>query len=427
MFRRIRNFILKLPFSGIDSSLSSHDARFIQILNTLSLVFIIFTLPYLWIYLIFETGVHLAAELGILWNVLCYSGVILLNSRRKYFYAKMLFSFTGILQLGMMNVFEGRDSRIDLFFFGTMIAPFFIFNRNEKKYIFITVIIILTEYFIINHSGMITPWILFTPESVRMLNILNEAVVFAVIILEGVYFYKSLLLAEEKAETEQKKSDSLLLNILPEEVASELKLNGKTVPRHIPNAVIVFTDFAGFTLLSEKMSAEELIMELDFCFTEFDSIIKKYKLEKLKTIGDAYMFAGGLLHTGTDFSFRCVSASLEIRDFILNRKNEMSSLGKSYWDIRIGIHKGPVAAGVIGKSKFSFDVWGDTVNTASRLESSGVPGKVNISESVKTDVSELFNLEYRGEIYAKSKGNLPMYFAEQFEKISLQSDGGMIQ
>nr|HNI26531.1 adenylate/guanylate cyclase domain-containing protein [Leptospiraceae bacterium] len=280
---------------------------------------------------------------------------------------------------------------------------------------------ILSEYFIINHSGKVSPWIAFSPENARKLNILNEAVVFAVIILEGVYFYKSLLLAEEKAETEQKKSDSLLLNILPEDIASELKRNGRTVPRHIPNAVIVFTDFAGFTVLSEKMSAEDLILELDFCFSEFDVIIKKYNLEKLKTIGDAYMFAGGLLHSGTDFSFRCVSASLEIRDFILNRKREMSVKGQPYWDIRIGIHKGPVAAGVIGRSKFSFDVWGDTVNTASRLESSGVPGKVNISESVKTDVSGQFNLEYRGEIHAKSKGALPMYFAEPAKKNSLQT------
>lgn len=413
--------VVGLAFSGIDDSLNSHNARFIQILNTLSLVFILFTLPYLWVYLVFEAGVNYAAELGVLWHVFCYSGVIFLNSRRKYFSAKMLFSFTGILQLGMMNVFAGNATGIDLFYFGTMIAPFFIFNRNEKKYIFITVIIILSEYFIINHSGKVNPWIAFSPENARKLNILNEAVVFAVIILEGVYFYKSLLLAEEKAETEQKKSDSLLLNILPEDIASELKRNGRTVPRHIPNAVIVFTDFAGFTVLSEKMSAEELILELDFCFSEFDVIIKKYNLEKLKTIGDAYMFAGGLLHSGTDFSFRCVSASLEIRDFILKRKREMSVKGQSYWDIRIGIHKGPVAAGVIGRSKFSFDVWGDTVNTASRLESSGVPGKVNISESVKTDVSGQFDLEYRGEIHAKSKGALPMYFAEPAKKNSLQS------
>ncbi|HNJ00009.1 MAG TPA: hypothetical protein PL169_28370, partial [Leptospiraceae bacterium] len=183
-----------LAFSGIDDSLNSHNARFIQILNTLSLVFILFTLPYLWVYLVFEAGVNYAAELGVLWHVFCYSGVIFLNSRRRYFPAKMLFSFTGILQLGMMNVFAGKATGIHLFFFGTMIAPFFIFNRNEKKYIFITVIIILSEYFIINHSGKVSPWIAFSPENARKLNILNEAVVFAVIILEGVYFYKSLLL-----------------------------------------------------------------------------------------------------------------------------------------------------------------------------------------------------------------------------------------
>jgi class 3 adenylate cyclase len=206
---------------------------------------------------------------------------------------------------------------------------------------------------------------------------------------------------------EKEKSEKLILNILPSRIATELKENGKVKPR-IYTASILFTDFHGFTKLSENLSPKELISELDTCFRFFDTLMDKYKLEKLKTIGDSFMCAGGIPDESVEHPFEIIKASLEMRDFIFER----NLTEKNKLEIRIGIHIGKVIAGVIGDKKFTYDVWGDTVNTASRMESSGEIGKVNISEELYKIIKDEFDCMYRGEILAKNKGNLKMYFVE---------------
>ncbi|MEO8412678.1 MAG: adenylate/guanylate cyclase domain-containing protein [Ginsengibacter sp.] len=212
--------------------------------------------------------------------------------------------------------------------------------------------------------------------------------------------------------------ESLLLNILPAEVAKELQVKGYAEPKYYESVAVLFTDFKGFTLIADKMSPQELLEELNVCFLGFDAITEKYNLEKIKTIGDSYMCAGGIPTLHEQHVESIVHASLEIRDFILDFNQKRKEAGSQPWDMRIGIHVGPVVAGVVGKKKYVYDIWGSTVNIASRMESNGLPGQVNISSAVYELVKDKFHCSYRGKIQAKNIGEIDMYFVSDDTKVS---------
>jgi class 3 adenylate cyclase len=219
----------------------------------------------------------------------------------------------------------------------------------------------------------------------------------------------ALIEANDEIESQKAKSDQLLRNILPDEVANELKINGKATARNYKKASVLFTDFQGFTARSATMSPEGVIDELNKCFSEFDRIIERYNLEKIKTIGDAYMCAGGLPIENDTNPVDAVRVGLAIQTYMNQYKNECIAKGEPYFECRLGIHTGEVVAGVVGTKKFAYDIWGDTVNTASRAESTGLVGKVNITESTYEFVKDIFRCEYRGEIEMKGKGKMKMY------------------
>lgn len=210
---------------------------------------------------------------------------------------------------------------------------------------------------------------------------------------------------------EKDKSDALLLNILPAQVATELKEQGASKPRNYDDITVVFTDFSGFTMISEQLSPAELVETLDKIFLEFDLISERHGLQRIKTIGDAYMCACGLPDPDDNHAENAVRAALEMRDYILKFNAELSA-DTPKWNIRIGVNSGPVVAGVVGIKKFAYDIWGDAVNVASRMESSGQVGKVNISGTTYELVKSLFSTEYRGKVSAKNKGDIDMYFVE---------------
>ncbi len=209
-------------------------------------------------------------------------------------------------------------------------------------------------------------------------------------------------------EKERERSETLLLSILPKETAQELKLSGKVKAQKFESVTVLFADFKGFTKYAEELSPEKLVERVDFYFSKFDTIIEKYGLEKIKTIGDAYMCAGGLPFPTDDHAFKMVCAAQEIISFVEVTKK--SSSADQWFDVRIGINTGPVIAGVVGTKKFAYDIWGDTVNIAARMESNSVAGKINVSENTYDLIKDSFQCAYRGEIEAKNKGTLRMYF-----------------
>jgi adenylate cyclase len=208
---------------------------------------------------------------------------------------------------------------------------------------------------------------------------------------------------------EKKRSDELLLNILPSEVAEELKDKGSADAKFFEQVTVLFTDFVGFTKVSEKLTPQELVNELDGCFKGFDGIMGKYGIEKIKTVGDAYLAVCGLPAPDSDHAEKVVLAALEIRDFMVERKKVY---GERTFDVRIGVHTGSVVAGIVGVKKFAYDIWGDTVNTAARMEQNSVAMHINISNKTYLLVKDKFHLTYRGEIQAKNKGELSMYFVD---------------
>ena len=205
---------------------------------------------------------------------------------------------------------------------------------------------------------------------------------------------------------EKEESDKLVSEILPQETADQMKHKGKAKWDKYERATVLFSDIQGFTKIAEEMNPEALIDELDHFFFHFDSVVEKYNIEKIKTIGDAYMAAGGIPHKNSTNPVEVVLAALEMLAYMKQLKSTRTDI----WDLRIGIHTGPVIAGVVGHKKVSYDIWGDTVNTASRMESSGMPGKINISSITYSMVKDFFICEYRGKLPVKYKGNIDMYF-----------------
>jgi ligand-binding sensor domain-containing protein/class 3 adenylate cyclase len=222
----------------------------------------------------------------------------------------------------------------------------------------------------------------------------------------------TMVIRKQKDEVE-----NLLLNILPAEVAEELKVKGSAEAQQFDEVTVLFTDFKGFTQLSEKMSPKELVFVINEYFSAFDHIMVKYGVEKIKTIGDAYMAVGGLPITTSTHATDVISAAIEIQQFMAEQKSRKEAQGELFFDIRIGIHTGPVVAGIVGVKKFAYDIWGDTVNTASRMESNGEVGKINISQTTYTLVKDKFNCVERGKIQVKGKGEVDMYFVDRLISI----------
>jgi class 3 adenylate cyclase len=218
-------------------------------------------------------------------------------------------------------------------------------------------------------------------------------------------FLRNYLLKKKDARiisAEKERSEALLLNILPSDVAQELKEKGYAEARLYNHVTVLFTDFINFTGISEKLGPKELVDEIHRNFTEFDRIIEKHGLEKIKTIGDAYMAVCGLPNEIEDHAERVLRAAKEICTFM---KSE-----SEVFEIRIGVHSGPVVAGIVGVKKFQFDIWGDTVNMAARMEQNSKAGKVNVSGATYHLAQGSFEFIYRGKIDTKGKGELDMYF-----------------
>ncbi len=233
-----------------------------------------------------------------------------------------------------------------------------------------------------------------------------------IVLIVGLLYrdYRNKIKTNKILDNQKAEIESLLLNILPAEVADELQKTGSATPKYYESVTVLFTDFKGFTVIAEKLSPQEVVAELNNSFRKFDEIMDKYGMEKIKTIGDAYMCAGGIPVSFEGHSVKMIRAAMEMRDFMKNLNDEKREQGLIGWEMRIGIHVGPVVAGVVGKNKFAYDIWGGTVNIASRMESNGDPKEINISSATYELVKDYFDCTYRGKIYAKNVGEIDMYF-----------------
>ena len=224
--------------------------------------------------------------------------------------------------------------------------------------------------------------------------------------------YKYVRRTNKIIQEERDRSKELLLNILPEETARELETNGHAQTRYYESVTVLFTDFKGFSTIAGKLSPQDLVAELNDYFGAFDEIVGQYNLEKIKTIGDAYMCAGGIPTPNDTNPMNAVQAALAMQEYMAKKNATRKEKGLDVWELRVGIHTGPIVAGVVGKRKYAYDIWGDTVNIASRMESNGEAGKVNISDSTYQRIKEHYQCLYRGKISAKNIGEVDMYFIE---------------
>jgi len=265
-------------------------------------------------------------------------------------------------------------------------------------------------------GSILSSWLEITPiltdQQIQFFFFINFTAVSSLIFMMFYYFVR-------QKQYFQQRTDELLLNILPKEIAAELKETGVTRAKDFDNVTVLFTDFENFTLIAEQMSAQELVNEIHYCYSAFDQIISVHGLEKIKTIGDSYMCVAGVPVDRETHAVDAVMAAMEIKAFVDREHQIRQAKGQMSFNIRIGLHSGPVVAGIVGLKKFAYDIWGDTVNIASRLESSGEPGKVNISGSTYELVKDRFACRYRGKIEAKHKGEIDMYFVEGIKTVDI--------
>ena len=250
--------------------------------------------------------------------------------------------------------------------------------------------------------------VLFGPEYIP-----NNIILMLVVInlcATGFFVFSMLILLMAETDLALNRADNLLLNLLPAESANELKLKGSIESKKYEQVTVLFTDFISFTSLSEFADPEQLVRSIDHYYRAFDDIISRYELEKIKTIGDSYMCAGGIPIPTQDHAINSILAAKDILAFVESDHGKEDDVLE--FKVRVGVHTGPVVAGIVGSKKWQYDIWGDTVNIASRMESNSASGKINISESTYNKVKNSFSCIYRGELEVKNRGKLKMYFVE---------------
>jgi class 3 adenylate cyclase len=378
-------------------------------------LFVLFANLFIWIGYAIEIMqyAHIYSLLNMIIHIICiviFSGTLIFFIKNKSQYYKLVYltiTYTVLINMIISQIF------FQSFFEQTGYGRFHFFSRNVFFAIsFIPVLGILNRKSHIISQGTLILWMItFELISSNDKFLIANASLYYITFISfcWIMYLMSDNIDRYVKEINQSniKINNLLLNILPADVAEELKDKGAAQAKLFDNVTVLFTDFVGFTQVSEKLSPKELVAEIHTYYTAFDKIMEKHGLEKIKTIGDSYLAICGLPLSNENHAKQAVLASIDILEFM--NHHEMEG-GK--FNIRIGINSGSVVAGIVGVRKFAYDIWGDTVNTASRMESNGAVGKINISETTYKLVKDHFNCSYRGKVKAKNKGEIDMYFVE---------------
>ena len=398
-------FFQRIVDIGANKDFSITEIRYLRVSNIASILGAIYNAIWMLIsiYLTDEPIIYGSnALLGLMFLI-----VLIFNKKGWRVLATIWLTIASYISVLLFLYLLGYSSGVAVICFLIIILPYMTFPRKARKLAhgfsilacLTLIIIVLLQSKFIAHYDEVDPYLS------QVVNIsISGFICLALIWSLSVLIDRS----EESLMAEQKKSDDLLHNILPVNVAKDLKETGRTMPQRHKNVTILFTDFKGFTELVASISEITLVNELNDIFGRFDEIVEEAGVEKIETIGDAYVAASGLGKGVAEHAINCITAAQQMLYYLeeRNRKHEIK------WRMRVGIHSGPIVAGVVGKKKFRYDLFGDTINTASRMESSGEPGKINISEPTFQLVKNNIDCEYRGEIHAKGKGEIEMYFVK---------------
>jgi adenylate cyclase len=393
---------------GVAAGLPASEARYVRALNGIVLIvsaLLLLQIP-LAIRLLPESRyILLTFVLGpLLWQL-----IPLLNHRGQYTAARLLFSGSSLVIVVLNAVQLGPATENHLVLISVFLAGFIIYPPREIRWLALVVVLSAVamagvEWFYRAHGGLVA----FPAEFVELIRWSSMGTLFMIVLAITAYHYRIVVDAERNLEREHRRSEGLLLNILPAAIAERLKRKETPIADRIDDASILFADLVGFTEMANRISHERVVEILDGLFTTFDRLAVRHGLEKIKTIGDSYMVAGGLPRPVHGHHAALAAFALEMVEHVRSRPvPEAPDL-----DLRIGIHCGPVVAGVICESKFAYDVWGDTVNTASRMESHGVPGRIHVSAAFHERTRDAFLYESRGPLQIKGKGVLDTYFLE---------------
>jgi len=324
----------------------------------------------------------------------------------------------GLLITGVPSVYYGIDTIVTLHMVFVPLAMILLFSRRERKQFFqymgVTILVFAIVIFLNVYYGRM---FVVPPATFRIFNTIVALDSLFISLYFAYFFFTENTQYKDLLANEREKSDHLLLSIFPEPIAAQLRNSHQSVADSFDNVTVLFADIVGFTQYASKMSANEVVAMLDEIFSEFDALVDKYGIEKIKTIGDAYMAVGGLPTPDAQHCHNVAKMALEINEIIKTKYAEKYDL-----KLRIGIHTGKAVAGVIGNKKFSYDLWGDSVNIASRFEASGHPEKIHITEAVKNNLGDDFMFQDCGEIMIKGKGMMKSYFLTGKKEIVEASD-----
>lgn len=389
---------------GLNTEFSISEKRYLRVTNLAALLGILFNMVWMVI------ALSISEVTSALWNATLtamFLAVLILNQKGKRVAASTWLTISAYTAVLIFLYLSGYRSGITIVCILIIILPFMSFPRKARALAYgfsslgcltlITTVIFQSELFA--HNETMDPY---------LSQVINTGMT-ALICLALIWSMSVLIdKSEDSLIAEQKKSDDLLHNILPANIIKDLKESGKTIPKRHKNVTILFTDFEGFTQLVASISAITLVNELNDIFGRFDEIMEENGVEKIETIGDAYMAASGLKDDNTDHASSCINAAKDML-FYLKERNKSHEIK---WKMRVGIHSGTIVAGVVGKKKFAYDLFGDTINTASRMESASETGKINLSSSTHELIKDRFQCIPRGKIFAKGKGELEMYFVK---------------
>ena len=338
---------------------------------------------------------------------LTYAFVLYLNSQHKYRLATVILLFNGNFQISSIALLLGRDAGIHFFLIAAGMSPFLYYSLEKIKLPAMFSALSMLLYLIAEwHFAVFLPPMPLSAEVNQAIYMVTYLSCMTAVVFFSIYMYMGNMRSEQQLELERRRSEELLLNILPQAIATRLKDGETPIADQYDQASILFADLVGYTALADQLTTRESFSVLSDIFSYFDSVVAETGVEKVRTVGDGYYIVSGVPNSVEDHAQRIAKAALKMMEF---RQHIRSPLVQGV-QLRIGINSGPVVAGVIGSSKFQFDIWGDTVNTASRMESHGVPDKIQVSPSTYELIKDHFDLEYRGRMDIKGKDQMQTWF-----------------